>query len=166
MGKSVQDYHLHGLASSRRKSYNSAKSRFIKFCMASNTVPVPVCENQLCFYVSYLANEGLAHQTIKSYLSAIRHLQISYRHPDPHIGDIPRLELVLSLPRYVKGRSLGSIYLLLQIYYGRHERCGSNCRLITIASCSGRRARYVSLVSSEQARSLYQLTCRLMQEPI
>ena len=54
-----------------------------------------MCENQLCFYVSYLANEGLAHQTIKSYLSAVRHLQISYGYPDPHIGDMPRLEQVL-----------------------------------------------------------------------
>ena len=63
--------------------------------MASNTVPVPVCKNQLCYYVSYLANEGLAHQMIKSYLSAVRHLQISYGHPDPHIGDMPRLKQVL-----------------------------------------------------------------------
>ena len=31
---------------------NSAKSCFIKFCVASNTVAIPVCENQLCYYVS------------------------------------------------------------------------------------------------------------------
>ena len=50
---------------------------------------------KISYVISYLANEGLAHQTIKSYLSAVCHLQISYGHPDPHIGDMPRLEQVL-----------------------------------------------------------------------
>ena len=49
----------------------------------------------MCFYVAKLANEGLAHSTIKSYLSAIRHLQIPNGHPDPHIGDMPRLSQVI-----------------------------------------------------------------------
>ena len=44
--------------------------------------PIPVSEHQLCQYVSFLANHGLAHKTIKSYLSAVRHLQIKV--PRPH----------------------------------------------------------------------------------
>ena len=46
-------------------------------------------------FVSYLADSQLAHATIKSYLSAVRHLQISHGFPDPHIGDMPRLEQVM-----------------------------------------------------------------------
>lgn len=38
--------------------------------------PLPISESRRCSYVSFLANEGLKHRSIKSYLSAIRHLQI------------------------------------------------------------------------------------------
>lgn len=47
-------------------------------------------------YVASLAREGLKHQTIKCYLSAIRHLQISASMPDPfRNANFPYLEYVL-----------------------------------------------------------------------
>ena len=63
--------------------------------------PIPVSEHQLCQYVSFLANQGLAHKTIKSYLSAVRHLQIENKFPDPIISSMARLEQVL---RGIKGQ--------------------------------------------------------------
>jgi len=45
--------------------------------------------------VAFLKLEGLRHQTAKSYLSAVRHLQISYALGDPKMNSMPRLELVI-----------------------------------------------------------------------
>ena len=52
-------------------------------------------EQTLCRFVGYLAQEGLAHQTIKGYLSAVRHLQISRGLPDPFQQAQPKLEYTL-----------------------------------------------------------------------
>lgn len=46
-------------------------------------------------FVAFAVNQGLKHQTIKSYISAIRHLQVSCGGGDPKSGDMPQLELAL-----------------------------------------------------------------------
>ena len=45
--------------------------------------------------MSVLVDEGLSRKTIKSYLSAARHLQIAMSFPDPKIGEMARLEQVI-----------------------------------------------------------------------
>ena len=95
LGESVREYYIQGLAPSTVKSYASAKSRFVQFCHNINQPCIPVSETLLCLYVSHLANENVSASSIKSYLSAIRHLQISGGYQDPHIGDMPRLSQVL-----------------------------------------------------------------------
>ena len=52
-------------------------------------------EGKLCSFVAFVANSGLAHQTVKCYLSAIRHLQIKSGMGDPQISAMPKLEHVL-----------------------------------------------------------------------
>ena len=50
----------------------------------------------LCRYVAYLGEQGLKQGSIKSYLSAVRHAQITAGFPDPFSGtDLSRLECVL-----------------------------------------------------------------------
>ena len=49
----------------------------------------------MCQFVAFLKEEGLRHQTAKSYLSAVRHLQISQGYGDPKMSSMPRLELVV-----------------------------------------------------------------------
>ena len=58
--------------------------RFHEFC-ESNSVfnPFPLTEKILCGFASVLASKGLATQTIKTYLSAVRSMQISLGFPDP-----------------------------------------------------------------------------------
>ena len=52
--------------------------RFHKFCTVYNVIdPFPLTEHTLCFFVSYLAEQGLAPQTGKAYLAALRNAQIS-----------------------------------------------------------------------------------------
>ena len=45
--------------------------------------PFPVTEHLLCCFAAFLADQGLAPQTGKSYLSAVRSMQISLGLPDP-----------------------------------------------------------------------------------
>ena len=52
-------------------------------------------EQNLCNFAAYLASSGLAHQTIKCYLSAVKHLQIESGMGDPSMSNMPKLEYVL-----------------------------------------------------------------------
>ena len=45
--------------------------------------------------MSFLANQNIAYSTMKVCLSAIRHMQIAFRLPDPNISRMARLEQVL-----------------------------------------------------------------------
>jgi hypothetical protein len=66
-----------GIASSTRSTYSSAQRRFLDFCSCSGLSPLPISEHTLCLYAAFLANEGLARQVISTYLSTLRHYQIS-----------------------------------------------------------------------------------------
>lgn len=95
LDQSVEFYFQNGLAGSTRKTYSSAKHRYAKFCSEKGFSPLPTSENLLCRYVSSLANENISHNTIKCYLSAIRHLHIEQGFGDPNISEMARLEQVL-----------------------------------------------------------------------
>lgn len=59
-------------------------------------VPLPTCEETLMLFTSYLAQQGLAHTTIKVYLSAVRNLHVSAGlHKEFSQQLTPRLEMVL-----------------------------------------------------------------------
>lgn len=59
----------------------------------------------LCYLVSYLGREELAHGIIKSYLSAVKYLHISYGFPCPFDTPTPKLDLIEALrsPEESKG---------------------------------------------------------------
>ena len=66
--------------------------------------PYPMKEDILCTYAAYLADQGLRHQTIKCYLSAIRHQQKSLGFPDPNISTMPCFEQLLRGIKVVRGK--------------------------------------------------------------
>lgn len=76
LDKHVDFYLEHALATSTRRTYHSAKRRYVSFCNYCHIPPLPTCEKIMCRYVDFLANEGLSHVTIKGYLAAVRHLHI------------------------------------------------------------------------------------------
>ena len=91
----MEHYFRNGLAPSTQKTYSSAKKRYLQFCKDKSLSPLPAPEKQLCQFVSSLAIQSLCHNTIKSYLAAIRHLHIAEGYGDPHIHAMTRLEQVL-----------------------------------------------------------------------
>jgi len=95
-----QNFLSEGLALSTRKTYASAKNKFINFCLQLGKVhpngsPCPAEEWTLCLFATSLA-ESVRHSTIKVYLSAVRSLHIEQGLPDPLLN-------CLQLQRVVRG---------------------------------------------------------------
>ena len=88
-----------GLAPATQKAYLADKKRYLDFCKRSELQPVPVAEGNLCRFVAFLQVERLYYSTEKSYLSAVRHLQISQGLGDPRMGIMPKQELVVRGPK-------------------------------------------------------------------
>ena len=94
--ESVSFYLGRALAPSTLRSYGSGQRRYLDFCTVTRLQPLPFSEHSLCLFVAQLAKDGLTHQTIKSYLSALRHFHILAGHGDPFAGDpFPLLHYVL-----------------------------------------------------------------------
>ena len=93
----VQHFCEQGIATTTRKTYQSLR-RFSEFCSLYNVLtPFPVSEALLCYYASFLAIQNLSPQTVKVYLAAIRHMQITMGLPEPReFSSMPRLRLVQS----------------------------------------------------------------------
>ena len=76
LNAAAQTYLNLGLSTSTRKGYKSGLHKYITFCTETNLQPVPVCEDTLLFFATYLAQQHLSYPTIQVYLSAVRHSQI------------------------------------------------------------------------------------------
>ena len=84
-----------GIAESTKKVYESGQRRFLTFCQQHSRNPLPATEVLLCHFVAFLASSGLSYGSVRSYLSAVRHLHIISSLPDPSLSSFPRLEYVL-----------------------------------------------------------------------
>ena len=71
---------------------------FDNFCRRYQVLdPFPVTEQLLCSFAAFMGDEGLAPQTVKSYLPAIRNMQLSLGLPDPQKhSSLPVLRRVLA----------------------------------------------------------------------
>ena len=65
-------YFAKELASSTIRTYRSSRERFLKYCQSTNSVPFPVTEVVLCGFATHLADVGLKHRSIKTYMSGVR----------------------------------------------------------------------------------------------
>ena len=75
---------IKGLALSTHKTYGAAMKQFFTFCTHFNILcPFPVTEHLLCCFAAFLVDRGLAPQTVKGYLAAVRNMQVSLGLPDP-----------------------------------------------------------------------------------
>lgn len=81
LDSAVQQLFSAGLANSTKKSYQSGANRYIRFCSLFGVTPYPTTEQSLSYFVGYLFQEGLSASTVKGYLSAVRHAQISLHGP-------------------------------------------------------------------------------------
>lgn len=83
-----------GLAPSTQRSYQSGTKRYLEFCRLAALDPFPVQESSLCLFVAHLSTARVAGPTVKLYLAAVRHAQITMGMGDPRIAAMPQLEYV------------------------------------------------------------------------
>lgn len=84
LDQAVQHYCLLGLAPSTIRVYKAAEKLFSAFFVRYNIIhPFPVTEMLLCRFAASLAKEGLAPNTLKTYLAGIRHTQVMRGLPEP-----------------------------------------------------------------------------------
>ena len=70
--------------------------------------PFPVSEIVLCYFVSFLGGQGLSPSTIKTYLAAVRHMQVCLGFPEPReVSSLPLLKLVQA--GVARARTLGGV---------------------------------------------------------
>ena len=83
-----------GIAEATRKVYQSGWRHYGSFCTKFGFSPLPLTEYTLCRFAATLA-ESVGWGTIRSYLSALRFVQISMGFPDPSFSSFPRLSYLL-----------------------------------------------------------------------
>ena len=59
---------------------------------------------ELCYFVSFLGEKGLGHSTMKSYLAAVRSLQIDYGFQNPFGASLPKLERIMKGIKVSQGK--------------------------------------------------------------
>ena len=130
-----------GLADSTRKVYRSGEERYLRFCESAGLSPFPTAENVLLLFVSSLHQHDLAHSTVKSYLAAIRHGQISRGMGNPNIHTFPQLEYVLkgvkkATPASARRRLPITPHILVKLREAwRATIAGQDARMLWAASC-------------------------------
>ena len=76
--------------------YSTGLRHYLHFCQQASIPPSPLLEHALCMLTAQMAREGLTHQTIKSYLSAVRHYSVMAGLGDPFMANaFPLLQYVL-----------------------------------------------------------------------
>ena len=109
MEKRAAAYFQKGLADSSHRTYRSGEKRYVRFCQLYDCAPLPVSEDNLCKFVTYLGGVGLKHRTIKTYLSGVRFLQIRSGYPNFFRGThTPRLNYTLRGIKRVEAEQSGS----------------------------------------------------------
>ena len=105
LGKSVQGFFEQGLAGSTNRTYSSAKNRYIGFCTRAKLSPYPLTQSTLCLFAAFLAQQGLAPQSISIYLSAVRHMEVQVAATASTRASWPYLQYVLKGIKRTAGRS-------------------------------------------------------------
>ena len=95
LDKAVRHYFTAALATSSHKTYKAAEHRYSQFCQDFSITPFPTSECILCYFATCLAEQGLAHSTVKTYLSGVRQVQVAMGFGDPNVGQMPRLRQIL-----------------------------------------------------------------------
>ena len=104
LDEAVQGYFTAALAPATHKTYKAAENHYVAFCESFGINPLPVSEGTLCYYVACLGQQGLAHSSIRTYLSGVRQLQIAHGFKDINYDEMPRLWQIIKGVQIDQGR--------------------------------------------------------------
>lgn len=145
LDKALQGYYFAALASSTHKTYKAAERRYASFCEKFEVNPLPASKSTLCYFVTWLGQEGLQHSTIRTYLSGVCQNQIAHGFPDLKFDSILRrhqilqgIKVIPSLQRHPKRIRLP---ITLSILWQMKQICGLIKKKILTKPCYGQQQR-------------------------
>ena len=139
LGTTVQHLLKPGLAPSTRRTYAAQKKKYLGFCQELDISSLPVNEQKLLNFVMFVSQQKLKYRTMRSYLLAVPHLQVSYGRGDLRVENMPLLEQVLCKTR--KEQSDITIQTRLPITPGILMKCfksGTENHQTGITRCCGK----------------------------
>ena len=105
LDQAVQRYFAAGLMPATHKTYLSAEHRYLDFVKVFLLYPFKrQRQHSAIYFVACLGQQGLAHTSIRTYLSGVRQLQIAHGWKDPGIDQMPRLRQVLKGVKIERGK--------------------------------------------------------------
>jgi len=94
--EAVHHYFENGLALSTHQCYNAGQQHYLQFCTWANITPFPTSENTLMLFAAYLAQSGMAYNSVKVYFSVVGNWHsLCLQHTAYQEALTPRLEQVL-----------------------------------------------------------------------
>ena len=78
LDRAILHYYSAALTSATQKTYKAAERRYLQFCKDFSLSPSATSENLLCYFVTCLGQQGLAHSTIRTYLSGAQQIQMAH----------------------------------------------------------------------------------------
>ena len=125
--------------------YRSAANRYINFCAHLKVPPLPLTQDTITRFAAYLAQSGMAYQSVRTYLSGIRFLQIANGFPDPHLEAFPILGSVLrgihrlpsTTPRQCRRPiTPGILYMLFTVWSAAPQENQYDSAMLWAACCT------------------------------
>ena len=95
LDETVEELFRKGIAPTTECMYGVARRRYLRFCERYGRTPLPASERGLCQFVAFLAGEGLRHSSIKTYLAAVRQMQVEVGLGDPGMSAMAKLGQVV-----------------------------------------------------------------------
>ena len=78
--------------------------RYLSFCTSFHITPLPTTEATLCYFIACLGQQGLAHSTIRTYLSGIRQFQIAHGYKELNFEQMLRLCQIIKGVKITQGQ--------------------------------------------------------------
>ena len=125
----------------------------MEFCTNLGLTPFPMTESVLTYFVAFLYKEGLTAGTVKSYLSAARHTQISLELGDLNMPGMPQLEFVVKglKKKTASGQRQTRLPITPEILRAL-KKCGKTIQTGKKQSCSGQQYACATSDSFAQGR--------------
>lgn len=95
LDQAVHDHLTNSLVPSTLSVYTSAVRRYVDFCASINFPPLPLQQDNLIRFVTFLSQFGVNYASIRVYLSVVRLYHISCGFPNPHLNNHLLLQYVL-----------------------------------------------------------------------
>ena len=116
LDSAIQVYFAAALSPSIHLTYVHIRQQNVNIFYSNFYItPLPITEASLCYFVTCLGQQGLAHSTICTYLSGVRQFQISHGYKKFNYEHMPWLCQILKGMKTSQGHKSKKLTLAFQL---------------------------------------------------